>query len=384
MAKKLFRNIMIVCIAAFLMAALSIGLCANYLLTYKPETGGDEVNTFIITDEDGNEKIVTANQVEGSYNFLVLGHDRAALLTDVIMLVNYNMNNSSVTVLQFPRDTYVSYGVPTSKINATFGTYYNEAISQGKSTNDARLVALEKLADMFESALGIQIYKSAIMNLDGFVNIVDALGGVEMNVPADMYYPDEAQGLYINLKAGYQTLNGKQAEQFVRYRAGYQQADIGRENAQKIFMSAFIQKAKNSINISNVGTLTNVATEVINNLTTNITVSDMVYFAKGFLGGVDLSNIKMMTVPGNALNNEHGWSYYVLNRAALLEIISENFKTSDVDSSVFASYFDKNLYFTDRNSSIFTKAYYSTETPQINESYNAQDVIDDSIYIPRY
>lgn len=383
MTKKIFRSISIVCVAAFLMAAVSIALCANYLLTYKPSTG-DSASTFIITDEDGNRQVITANQLEGSYNFLVLGHDRAALLTDVIMLINYNSNTSSVTLLQFPRDTYVSYDVPTHKINATFSTYFNQALNNGQDRETARMTALENLADMFEETLGITIYKSAIMNLDGFVNIVDAFGGVEMNVPYDLYYTDEAQGLYINLKAGYQTLNGAQAEQFVRYRAGFLQADLGRENAQKIFMSAFLQKAKNSVSLSNVGTLTNVATEVIDNLTTNITVSDLVYFAKSLLGNVDLSNIKMMTAPGSALNNEYGGSYYVINRAALLDIIAANYNTTDLDEQLFRQNFDKNLCFTDKNSRIFTNAYYSTMTPEINESYNAQDVIDDSIDIPRY
>ena len=126
------------------------------------------------------------------------------------------------------------------------------------------------------------------MNLDGFVNIVDALGGVEMNVPYRLYYPDPAQNLYIDLYPGYQTLTGAEAEQFVRFRHGYLQADIGRQNAQKMFMSAFIQKAKSSLNISNVGTLTTVATEIIDNLTTDITVSDFVYFAKEMLENSDV------------------------------------------------------------------------------------------------
>lgn len=384
MSKKIFRNILIVCVAAFLMAAVSIGLCANYLLSYKPSTDGDKSNTYVYTDEYGNRQVIQANQLEGSYNFLVMGHDRAALLTDVIMLINYNINTSSVTLMQFPRDTYVSYDVPTHKINATFSTYYNQALSEGKDQETARLSALESVADMFEESLGITIYKSAVMNLDGFSGIVDALGGVEVNVPSDLYYSDPAQGLYINLRAGYQTLNGEQAEQFVRYRAGYLQADLGRENAQKIFMSAFIQKAKNSINISNVGTLTNIATEIINNLTTNITVSDMVYFAKSFLGGVSLSNINMMTVPGSALSNEYGGSYYVINRNALLDIVSANYNTTDISDSIFKQNFDKNIYFTDLNSNAFTNAYYSTEIPQISESFNAQSVIDDSIEIPKY
>lgn len=226
MSKKFFRNIIVICVAAFIMAAISIALCANYLLTYKPSDPSVGENTYFVTDQDGNVKVITAKQLEGSYNFLVLGHDRTALLTDVIMLVNYNTNNASITILQFPRDTYVSYDVPTHKINATFSTLYTEELSKGLSEDKARLNAIQRFGDVFEKSLGINIYKCAIMDLNGFVNIVDALGGVEVDLPSDLKYDDPAQNLYIDLHAGYQTLNGDQAEQFVRYRKGYLQADI--------------------------------------------------------------------------------------------------------------------------------------------------------------
>ena len=383
MSRKIFKRILIICITAFIMAILAVVLCANYLLSYKPTVGDNDKNTYIVTDEKGNRKVITLENKEGNYNFLVLGHDRAALLTDVIMLINYDITDSKVTIMQFPRDTYVSYGVPTSKINATFSTYYSQALNEGKSEEEARMSGLREFGDILEEALGINIYKCAIMNLDGFVNIVDALGGVEMNVPYRLNYSDPGQNLYIDLYPGYQTLTGAEAEQFVRFRHGYLQADIGRQNAQKMFMSAFIQKAKSSLNISNVGTLTTVATEIIDNLTTDITVSDFVYFAKEMLGKVDLSNIKMLTVPGEPLSNEYGWSYYVLNRQSLHTLVNEYFNTSDT-KEIPLSIFDSQLYFTDTASSIFTNSYYSTDVPPINEEFDAKDIIDNSIDIPMY
>ena len=136
MSRKIFKRLLIVCITAFIMAALAVVLCANYLLSYKPTVGDNDKNTYIVTDEKGNRKVITLENKEGNYNFLVLGHDRAALLTDVIMLINYDITDSKVTIMQFPRDTYVSYGVPTSKINATFSTYYSQALNEGKSEEE--------------------------------------------------------------------------------------------------------------------------------------------------------------------------------------------------------------------------------------------------------
>ena len=101
------------------------------------------------------------------------------------------------------------------------------------------------------------------------------------------------------------------------------------------------------------------------------------------LGKVDLSNIKMLTVPGEPLSNEYGWSYYVLNRQSLHTLVNEYFNTSDT-KEIPLSIFDSQLYFTDTASSIFTNSYYSTDVPPINEEFDAKDIIDNSIDIPMY
>ena len=379
MTRKIFRNIIIICVAAFIMAALSVALCANYLLNYKPVPTEKDVATFIVTDDNGETQVVHTTQVEGSYNFLVLGHDRAALLTDVIMLINYNMIDSKVTITQFPRDTYVSGDIPTNKINAVFGSYYNQEIANGGDYEEARLKATRRLADTLEGVFGINIYKCAIMDLDGFRQIVDALGGVEVDVPTDMQYVDEAQNLYINLHAGLQTLNGDQAEQFVRYRKSYLQADIGRENAQKIFMSALIKKLKESVSISNTGKLTSIANALIDNTTTDLTVSDLVFFGKGWIGDVQLSDMRMFTAPGNGVE-----AYYILQKNVLLDIIKNNYNTTDVSEAVLVQNFDKNNFFTEVNYQPFYQSYIRTEEPTIGYDFSVQEIIDDSIYIPQY
>ena len=71
---------------------------------------------------------------------------------------------------------------------------------------------------------------------------MDRIGGVDMYVAYDMYYSDPEQNLYINIKQGQQTLMGKDAEGFVRYRSGYIMADIARGDAQKMFISPFISR----------------------------------------------------------------------------------------------------------------------------------------------
>ena len=383
MTRKLFRSIIIICVAAFIMVALSIALCANYLLSYKPPHTENDIQTYIVTDENGETQVIQSQQIEGSYNILILGHDRAALLTDVIMLVNYNDFENKVTITQFPRDTYVSGDFPANKMNAMFRTYYVQEINDGKDYEEARLAATRHLADTLETTLGINIYKTAIMDLDGFVQIVDAIGGVEVNVPSDMHYEDPAQKLYIDLSAGTQVLNGSQAEQFVRFRAKFVQADIGRQNSQKIFLSSLVKKMKDTVSITNTGTLTNIANAFLSNMTTDLTVSDFVYFGKGLIGDVDMSNIRMFTAPGNAVTNEGGWSCYLLQKNVMMQIIVDHYNTTDISDDILMQNFDKSYLFSDVNSQILMSWYNSTDEPMIGYDFNAQDIIDHSIDIPR-
>ena len=322
---------------------------------YTPETP-DKVGDFTVVD--------------GIYNILLIGHDRAATLADVTILVNCNTNDKSITVMQLPRDTCVQQFV-TNKLNAVYSTYYNGAIKDGKDV--AYETAMEEVSSLLEQTLCINIHHTAILNLDGLINIVNILGGVDLYVPKDMQYYDPEQGLNINLKEGYQTLTGEQAEEFVRFRSGFLQQDLGRINAQKIFLTALFQKVKSSISITNTDKLAQIADEVFKNLHTDMSLSDILFYAK-FLLGVNLDNLNMTTIPGNLTG-----SYYVINRAATLEVINEYFNIYNTE--ITDSIFDRNRFFCLDDQTLLNYYYADSETV-LDEMYNGQDISDDSIYIP--
>ena len=81
-----------------------------------------------------------------------------------------------------------------------------------------------------------------------------------------MKYTDKYQNPYIDSKKGEQWLDGEKAMQFVRYRSGYVNADVGRTNALKIFMSALLKQVKENMNVS---TLSKCATEILSNMSLN-------------------------------------------------------------------------------------------------------------------
>ena len=385
MNSNLKRNLTIVCVGAFLLAVIAVFAAVVYSMTSKPKNTKKDVVTYIETNEKGETSVVEVEQIEGSYNFLVLGYDNSLMsigqnnsagLTDVIMLVNLDLNKKALTITQFPRDTFIRDDfVPLHKINAAYETYYYQEINKGKSDEEARLRATELFSDALEEALGINIKYYAIMSLEGFGKIVDKLGGVEVNVPHELVYTDEAQNLYINLKPGLQTLDGDKAIQFVRYRKGYVQADIGRGNAQKIFMASLLKKVKES----NISTLTGVAMDILGYTSTNITAEDLIYFAKGVIGEINLSNMKMFTAPGNGPGL--GTSY-IIQKDRMMDIIYSHYNTTGIAETIFKNNFDKDLYFVDSTDPTFAEVYYNTGDPIINYEFDAQKIIDDSIDIP--
>ena len=89
--------------------------------------------------------------------------------------------------------------------------------------------------------MGVPIHYHVKVNYEGFKQIVDELGGVEIYIEKDMHYNDNAQNLHINISKGLQTLDGQKSLEYVRYR-NYPNADIGRIAAQQKFMSAFAKK----------------------------------------------------------------------------------------------------------------------------------------------
>ena len=199
-----------------------------------------------------------------------------------------------------------------------------------------------------EDVFRITIDYYAIMNLNGFVNIIDALGGVEMDVPTRMYYKDPAQNLTIDLQPGLQTLTGAQAEQFVRFRKGYVEGDIGRVDAQKLFIGACIAQVKKNFNVSTIST---VMDQVMKNVVTDIPLQDMVYYAKSALS-VDLSKITMLTLPGIQCrqHNDSGTWYYVAYRDGTVAALNKYFNE------------EEESYTADKTDDIYIYRYSSTGT----------------------
>ena len=133
-------------------------------------------------------------------NILVAGVDVDGYRTDLILMVQVNNIDKRVSVLQIPRDTKVDNKRSDKKINSAYFS------------------GIDVMKREVESVTGLSTDFFATITFDAFKEIVDALGGVTVDVPIDMNYHDPVQGLVIELEAGKQKLDGEHAMMFMRFR----------------------------------------------------------------------------------------------------------------------------------------------------------------------
>jgi LCP family protein required for cell wall assembly len=255
--------------------------------------------------------VKTADKTRDDFkNILVLGTDRQAGLCDVMMLVNVNFTKNRATVAHIPRDTYAKYTDGSyKKLNGAYNT----------------LGGARQAADFLSDAMGLEIHHYVCVGLDTVAEVVDAVGGVDVRLPCDMSYRDPEQGLYIDLKKGVRHLDGALAEKFVRFRSSYVQGDLGRIDAQKLFLAAFFEKISSELSPALILKLT----EAARGVETDLAVSDLLSMGVRCLG-MDGGDVGFVTLPGReAVATESGAWYYVLSRASAEELMTSYFNAED-------------------------------------------------------
>ena len=260
---------------------------------------GHTVTTLLLPDPQENLSDAQKEMLN-NINILVLGCDEREgerlARADVIMVATIRPNDKEVSLFSIPRDTRVTIeGHGKDKIN--------HAMAYG---------GVPLITDSVELLLGIQIDHAVKVNFDGFINVIDALGGVNIDVPERMYKPLEA----IDLLPGYQTLYGEDALAFVRWR-GDGTGDYGRIARQQQFISALTDKVKNM----SMKQALNVLDAVMDSIETDMSVREMTSYATNLVG---LSADKLHTysfVGGSVMIN--GVSYVEPDMAAIQEIVDK-------------------------------------------------------------
>ena len=318
--KKIKIISLVILIIACVFGGTSVFFAKNgsNILNRNNKVSGDNI-------EDENE-VVEENvsepedEVEERINIAVMGTDKEGLRSDVDFVVSFDPATKQVGVVSVPRDT--KFVMTDEMIQSLKDRGRDNFIPNAKGVRgqckltEVYAYAGEGYRDEFvvmalEEILGIEIHNYVTVGIEGFRNLVDAFGGVDMVVEDRLYYSDPYQDLYIDLYPGYQHLDGKKAEQLVRYREGYAQKDLKRIQVQQTFLKEFLKKVVSTENI--IKNLPDIIVNAIKYVKTDISVKDALKYAK-YVTDINVENVVMETIPGE------GGSYFTPDMEGVKEL----------------------------------------------------------------
>lgn len=265
---------------------------------------------YFLGDEDENKSYQEGEDLQ----FLMLGVDSLDAKkadnarSDTIMVVNVDGKTGKVNIISIPRDTY-------TKIKGYKKTKINHSFKYGGS---------ELTLDTVNNLLGTDIKYYVTVDYRFVEDVVDKIGGVDVDVPIDMKYEDPTADppLTIDIKQGRQTLKGYDAIGFLRFRKGYKDADLGRVKAQQQFMSAILSKMKEPKTLVRAPLLLG---SYINYTENNIPVKKLVKIAAK-MRNITSEDINTNTLPGTP-KYIGGVSYFIPNENKIQVMLLEyNFK----------------------------------------------------------
>ena len=270
------------------------------------------------------------------YTVLILGRDTGGGgNTDTMLLASYDVTNQKATVMSIPRDTMVNVPWDIKKINSVYNYY---------GGGDKGIQALYK---EIAQLVGFEPDYQVVLEWDAVGEIVDAMGGVYYDVPRNMNYDDPYQDLHIHQTKGYRKLSGSDVMQVLRYRHdndmryGYPDGDLGRIKTQQTLLKAMIEQLLQLKNVTKIGDF---ARAVKNNVTSDLTFEEMLWFgSQAVMGGLTIDSVNFVTMPNTGkmvYSRSIGGmlSYVVPNAQELLDLVNnelspfvETFTMRDLD-----------------------------------------------------
>lgn len=236
----------------------------------------------------------------GFYTILVSGSDDGNGNSDTNILVAIDTVNGYIYGTSIARDTKAVWNGKNHKINAAFGSG-----------------GMEKMAEVVSDQLGIPVDYTVSVDLKGFAALVDAIGGVDFDVPVNMDYEDPYQDLYIHISKGMHHLSGSEALKVVRFRKGYATQDIGRMETQQKFLKAV---AKQTLTVSNLGKIDEFVKIFQKYVKTDLTLGDLAWLGKEAIS-IGADNIEFSTLP--SVWNDHD-KFIHLNKDDVLTLVNEH------------------------------------------------------------
>lgn len=226
---------------------------------YKANETAENTNSELARGDKSALREDTVDLTKDHFSVLLAGVDGGATIedgrTDSLMVATFNKESRQVTLVSIPRDSYVDIVTDDGE----FKDKINHAYAYGGI--DTTIATVEKLFD-------IPIDYYATINFDGIENLVDAVGGVEVDVLVPI--SGQATG-NVELEPGVQVLDGKEALAYARMRKDDPEGDIGRAKRQQQVLEAIINEATT---INSFTKLNRIMNAIGDNIRTNMTLSE--------------------------------------------------------------------------------------------------------------
>lgn len=266
-------------------------------------------------EQESRDDGLDLNQtIEGQYTLLFLGMDESEQLSDVNWIFQFDLIAGTLHILQIPRDCFMpdyAYSV-TGKLNSIYAS--------GQETG---VTPIQRVVNALEESFCLSIDSYVKLNCEDIPEIVDSVGGIPITLPETIYY--EADKV---LQAGEQTLNGEQAEWFVRFRHGYDEGDIGRVKAQRIFLAAAMQKLLDMSQTQVYATMANIYNHRW--IATDLSLAEIGMLADYSSNRLSLESVDVFVVPGEGANyyptSGGVQAVYSIHKNATVDLLNESFR----------------------------------------------------------
>jgi LCP family protein required for cell wall assembly len=282
-----------------------------------PQTGNSDANGSKHAGSEMNLLLVGMDSRKGltpeQQDEYATGDPDGLLNTDTMMLVHIPVDGSAASFVSFPRDTYASIpGHGKGKLNSAYADGYNAA--QGTDA-EKDAAGAQLLIQTISHLSGLQIDHFAEVNLLGFINLSNIVGGVTVNIcePTD----DSATGAHFD--AGVQTLSGKDALLFVRERHGLRRGDVDRVVRQQVYIAGLIRNVLSSKLLLNLSKQKQIVEQVGSSITVDQGLD--LFDLASQMQSVQPGNITFQTIPGLTDAKVDGWG-------AVLELPSQQILTT--------------------------------------------------------
>lgn len=351
--KKISKGKKVLVIVILILLALIVGTVFAINYEFNKRVHRD----FKTINESGknDEKWVDSKSI----NILILGLEDVR--TDTIMVASYNPKRNDLNIISIPRDSYIENnyrGGAMHKINSLYGI---TPIKEGP----------ERVAKEVSRILGAPINYYVLVDYDAVRNIVDAVGGVEVNIPFNMYYDDPTSKppLHVHFQKGPTTIMGNQAVEYLRWRKNSdgsrgEEGDVGRIKRQQDFVIKAIKKSLDPSKIHSV------AQAFFDNVETSFKLSEILSLAKT-ASSMDKNNISAYQAIGIPYVGgvEYLWYYgndIDKNHKLMDKILDgEKIEKEDLEPS---KAFIQSILNKDKSSQLWNNSNKNIKNPKINEN----------------